>query len=411
MEILGFFVTLLFLYTLVARRLEESVLTSPIIFTTAGIIFGLILPKESTHVVEHEAALLVAEIALVLLLFTEASKAGLRSVEKFLSLPTRLLVFALPLTILFGAIVANLLIPELSSFWEAAILATILAPTDAGLGQAIVENVKVPARIRQALNIEAGLNDGLSIPFLTLFMALVIFENPLQNASFLHFMGEQVGFGVLVGMVVGFAGGWLVREAENRDWMLPTLAQLSLPALAIIAWLAADLMGGNGFIAAFVGGLTVRVPYKNIKTYSLEFSSAAGQLLNLAVFSLFGMVVTHEFHLFTPVLILYAVLSLTIIRILPVIISMRGTGLHRSSTLFMGWFGPRGLASIVLVMVFLEQHVTFPNEALIKTAVYLTVLISIYAHGLSAHPGINWYSRQLATLAPSAPEIKGQTKD
>jgi len=320
-------------------------------------------------------------------------------------------VFALPLTILFGAIVANLLIPELSSFWEAAILATILAPTDAGLGQAIVENVKVPARIRQALNIEAGLNDGLSIPFLTLFMALVIFENPLQNASFLHFMGEQVGFGVLVGMVVGFAGGWLVREAENRDWMLPTLAQLSLPALAIIAWLAADLMGGNGFIAAFVGGLTVRVPYKNIKTYSLEFSSAAGQLLNLAVFSLFGMVVTHEFHLFTPVLILYAVLSLTIIRILPVIISMRGTGLHRSSTLFMGWFGPRGLASIVLVMVFLEQHVTFPNEALIKTAVYLTVLISIYAHGLSAHPGINWYSRQLATLAPSAPEIKGQTKD
>jgi len=409
MLILGFFVLLIFIYSLFAHRLEKSIFTSPIIFTTVGIMLGIALPQRSIQIITHETALLVAEIALVLLLFTEASKVGLRSVEKALTLPTRLLGFALPLTILLGAGIAALLLPELESFWEAAILAVILAPTDAGLGQAIVENKRVPSVIRRALNVEAGLNDGLSIPFLTLFMALALFENPLQSASFLQFMGEQVGFGVLVGMAIGYAGGWLVKQSEKRGWMSPTLAQLSLPALAILAWLLADGIGGNGFIAAFMAGLMIRVPYKNAKEHALEFSDASGQLLNLAIFFLFGIIAARQFTHFTPTLILYAVLSLTAVRMIPVAISMKGTGVSRATILFMGWFGPRGLASIVLAMVFLEQHATFAGEELIETAVFLTVLLSIYAHGFSALPGINWYTQQLATLDPSAPELKGKT--
>lgn len=408
MVIFGTFVLLIFIYSLFARRLEEGVFTSPIILTSAGVVLGLTLPRLSTQFIAHETVLLVAEIALVLLLFTEASKVGLRSVEKALSLPTRLLGIALPLTILLGAGLAALLLPDLTSFWEAAILAVILAPTDAGLGQAIVENKRVPSVIRRALNVEAGLNDGLSIPFLMLFMALAVFENPLQTGSFLQFMGEQVGFGLLVGLAIGYAGGWMLMQAKKREWASPTLAQLSLPALAILAWLTADMIGGNGFIAAFIAGLTVRVTYKNAKDDAIEFSAALGQLLNLAVFFLFGIIVTGQFHHITPILVLYAILSLTVIRLLPVAISMRGTGVSRATVLFMGWFGPRGLASIVLVMVFLEQHATFPGEALIETAVFLTVLLSIYAHGFSALPGINWYTRQLAALNPSAPELKGQ---
>lgn len=409
MTILGIFVLLIFVYSLFARRLEKSVLTSPIIFTTAGILLGLTLPQRSMQVAAHEAALFVAEIALVLLLFAEAAKVGLRSLEKFLSLPTRLLLLALPLTILLGAVIAVFLLPDLASFWEAAILAVILAPTDAGLGQAIIENPKVPTSIRRALNVEAGLNDGLSIPFLMLFIALAVFENPLQNSSFLQFMGEQVGFGILVGLAIGYVGGWLVRQAGKREWMSPTVAQLSLPALAILAWLTADLVGGNGFIAAFMAGLSVRAAYQNAHSMSIEFSEATGQLLNLAVFFLFGIIVTTQFQQFTPLLLLYAVLSLTVIRMLPVAISMRGTNLSQATILFMGWFGPRGLASIVLAMVFLEQRGTFPGETLIKTAVFLTVLLSIYAHGLSAHPGIKWYGRRLTILDSSAPEFEGQT--
>jgi len=200
-----------------------------------------------------------------------------------------------------------------------------------------------------------------------------------------------------------------VMQAEKREWMSPTLAQLSLPALAILAWLTADMVGGNGFIAAFIAGLTVRVPFKNAKTYSLEFSEASGQLLNLAVFFIFGILVVGQFRLFTPLLFLYALLSLTLIRVLPVAISMRGMLLSRATILFMGWFGPRGLASVVLAMVFLEQYATFAGEELIETAVFLTVLLSIYAHGLSALPGIKWYRQQLSTLDPSAPELEGQT--
>ncbi len=221
-------------------------------------------------------------------------------------------------------------------------------------------------------------------------------------------MGDQVGFGILVGLLIGYAGGWLVKQAGKREWMSPRLAQLSLPALAVLAWLTANLVGGNGFIAAFVAGLAIIVPFKNAKTYSLDFSEASGQLLNLAVFFLFGILIAGQSRQFTPVLFLFAILSLTLIRMLPVAISMWGMGLNRATILFMGWFGPRGLASIVLTMVFLEQYFTYAGEELIKTAVFLTVLLSIYAHGFSALPGIKWYTRKLTGLDPSAPELKGQ---
>lgn len=406
MLVLGIFLLLIFGYSLVARRLEKSAFTGPIVFTTAGILLGWYLPQRQVQVVEDETFLLVAEIALVLLLFTEASKVGLQSLRDRLDLPVRLLVLSMPLTILLGTLIAFLFLPGFSSIWEATILATILAPTDAGLGQVVVENPRVPARIRRALSVEAGLNDGLSVPFLTLFIALAVFEGDIGEAPFWQFTLEQIGFGFLAGLIIGALGGWLVTWTKGREWISDSLAQLSLPALALLSWLAAGAIGGNGFIAAFVAGLAIRLTFEEVKAISLDFGEASGQLLNLAVFFLFGMLVFGQFGHFTPVIALYAVASLTLIRMIPVAISMIGTGLSRASIFFMGWFGPRGLASIVLGLVYLGYQAELPGESLIRTAAFLTVLLSIYAHGFSALPGVKGYLRQLARLAPSAPEFE-----
>jgi NhaP-type Na+/H+ or K+/H+ antiporter len=407
--VLGVFLVLVFVYSLVARRLENNFLTGPIIFTTAGILLVRYLPNREIYVVEESWFLLVAEIALVLLLFTEASKVGLQSVSNRLDLPARLLIFSMPLTILVGTLVAAWLLPGTDSIWEAAILATILAPTDAGLGQVVVENLKVPSRIRQALSVEAGLNDGLSVPFLTLFIALAVFEGEVGGAPFWRFTLEQIGFGFLVGLLVGAVGGWLVAWTKARQWISFSLAQLSLPALALLSWLLAQAVGGNGFIAAFVAGLAIRLTFQEVKSISLEFGEATGQLLNLAVFFLFGILAHDKFSLFTPALGLYAVLSLTVIRMVPVAIGMLGTNLNPATVLFMGWFGPRGLASIVLGLVYLEFSAELPGEPAIVATGFLTVLLSIYAHGFSALPGVAAYARRLAQLPPSAPEFEEVT--
>src|SRR3712207_4206513 len=197
----------------------------------------------------------------------------------------------MPLTIGLGTASAALLLTDLT-FWEAAIVGTVLAPTDAALGQAVVSNPRVPVRVRQALNVEAGLNDGLSVPFLALFLTLAVAEEELQPASYwIGFALEQVGLGILVGVGVGLVGGWLVSWASKREWMTGTFRRLALLALAIIAWALADQIGGNGFIAAFVGGLAVGPTVERVGERLIRFTEAEGQLLNLSVFFIFGVLV------------------------------------------------------------------------------------------------------------------------
>jgi sodium/hydrogen antiporter len=389
---------------LVSRRLEGTVLTPPIVFVAAGFVFGpavlgLVEFGLDTHIV-----LLVSEIALSLVLFTDAASINLSVLRQNEGLPLRLLGIGMPLTIALGTASAALLLTDLT-FWEAAIVGTVLAPTDAALGQAVLSNPRVPVRVRQALNVEAGLNDGLSVPFLALFLTLAVAEEELQPASYwIRFALEQVGLGILVGVGVGLVGGWLVSWASKREWMTGSFRRLALLALAIIAWALADQIGGNGFIAAFVGGLAVGPTVERVGEQLIQFTEAEGQLLNLSVFFIFGVLVIGLIQPLSWEVAVYALLSLTVIRMLPVALALLGTHLRGISVLFMGWFGPRGLASIVLGLVVVAEAPLIAGRDEMGVVVALTVLLSVLLHGVTAAPLSAVYVRRVEGMAASAPE-------
>ena len=387
--LLVIFICLLFLFSLVSGRLEKTVVTAPIIFTLAGIVvFPAIGTIESQ--LDTKAFLNLAEIGLVLLLFTDASRTDLKVLSDFRALPIRLLSSGMLLTILLGALAAKLVFPQLSP-WEAGILGAILAPTDAGLGQIIVNSPLVPERVRQALNVEAGLNDGLSVPFMLFFIAMAAAGE--GEPSFALFLGQQLGLGVAVGMGIGLAGGWLLGRAERAGWIAESFLQLAVVALPAFCFIISEHVGASMFIAAFVAGLCVKLGFKEAGRHSTEFTEEWGQILNLSVFFLFGLIVGRDYGFFGIAAFVYAVLSLTVVRMLPVAVSLVGSGLDKYTVAFMGWFGPRGLASIVLGLVYLEQEKHLPGEQITRLAVMATVLLSIFAHGFSALPGIRLLAR------------------
>ena len=400
---LAVFVSLLFLYSLLSRRLERTIVTAPIVFTVAGMLMFPALQGILRAGFTANVALRVAEVGLVMLLFTDASRTDLNVLRNIRNLPARLLSTGMLLTIILGAVVARLVFPHLS-IWEAGILSAILAPTDAGLGQIIVNSPRVPMRIRQALNVEAGLNDGLSVPFLLFFIAIAAAKIEGGPASLMQFIVEQLGFGALVGLTIGLAGGWLLGLARRKEWIAESFQQIGVVALPLLCLVVSEMVDASMFIAAFVAGLTVQIGFKEAGKHSVEFAEEWGQLLNLAVFFLFGMAAVRDWPQFSTASWFYALLSLTLVRMLPVAIALIGTRLSPASVVFMGWFGPRGLASIVLGLVYLEQEMHFPGEPTIRFAVMATVLLSIFAHGLSAMPGIGLYARKIEALPGNAPE-------
>ncbi len=400
---LAVFVSLLLFYSLVSRRLERTVFTAPIVFTAAGMLMVPALPAILRAGLNVEVFLRLAETGLVLLLFTDASRADLRVLRNIRNLPARLLSVGILLTILLGAVAAWLVFPHIS-IWEAGILAAILAPTDAGLGQVIVNSPRVPLGIRQALNVEAGLNDGLSVPFLLFFIALAAAGIEGRNASLARFIVEQLGYGALVGVGIGLIGGWLLDLARRKEWMAESFEKVGLVALPLLCMIVSEMVGASMFIAAFVAGMGAQIGFKDRSAHRLEFAEELGQILNLSVFFLFGLLVVRDWRRFDVASLLYAVLSLTAVRMLPVAIALIGTRLSAPTVVFMGWFGPRGLASIVLGLVYLEQEMHLPGESTIRIAVMMTVLLSIFAHGLSAVPGIGFYARKIAALPATAPE-------
>jgi NhaP-type Na+/H+ or K+/H+ antiporter len=403
MIIIAIFALLVFLYSLVSRRLEQTIVTPPIVFTAAGMLLALATPGLTEIGLEREHLLKLAELGLVMLLFTDATHINPAMLKSSENLPVRLLSIGMLLTIFLGAIAARFVFPGLT-LWEAGILAAILAPTDAGLGQVIVQSPRVPLRIREALDVEAGLNDGLSVPFLMFFIAVSQVGTAGSGQILLRFVGEQLGLGALVGLVIGLGGGALLGLAERRGWMAESVQQLGLVMLPLLCALACEPVGGSMFIAAYVAGLAVQFGFKDAGSHSTEFTEGWGQLFDLFVFLLFGVLATRMFGHFSTVHLLYAILSLTVVRMLPVAIALLGTRLSSATTLFMGWFGPRGLASIVLGLVFLEEEVHLPGEETIKLAVTATVLISVFIHGFSALPGIALYARKVAELDATAPE-------
>ena len=403
MELLAIFASLFFFFSLVSARLEGTVLTAPIVFTVAGMLMFFTLPSILKAGFNTNVFLGLAEVGLVLLLFTDASRTELAVLRSVGSLPVRLLSIGMLLTIALGTLAALLVFPKLS-IWEAGILAAVLAPTDAGLGQVIVNSQRVPVRIREALKVEAGLNDGLSVPFLLFFMAITAAKIEGSPLALTQFIVEQLGVGAVVGLVIGLGGGWLMSVARREEWVAESFQQIGVVALPLLCLAVCEMLDASMFIAAFVAGLAVQIGLKDVARQSVEFGEQWGELANLAVFFLFGLFVVRNSPQFHLTFWLYALLSLTVVRMLPVGIALIGTGLAPASTVFMGWFGPRGLASIVLGLVYLKQELSLPGEPTIRLAVMVTVLLSIFAHGLSANLGIGLYARKLLSLAAAASE-------
>jgi NhaP-type Na+/H+ or K+/H+ antiporter len=400
--LLVFFVVL-FVYSLASRRLEQTVVTAPFVFTAAGMLMFPSLAEINKAGGTPDILLHVAEIRLVLLLFTDASRTDLKSLRSIRNLSARHLSTGRLLTILVGAVVAKLVFPQLS-IWEGGILSAILAPTDAGLGQVVVTSPQVPARIRDALNVEAGLNDGLSVPFLLLFAALSAAHVQGPALSLAHFVVEQLGFGVLVGLVIGLSGGWFLDTAYRAKWTAEPFRQIAVVTLPLLCIAISDMTGASMFIASFVAGLAVQIRFKEVGQHTVEFAEEWGQFVNLGVFFLFGMAVVRDWSRLTTASWGDAILSLTVVRMLPVALALIGTHLSAASVLFMGWFGPRGLSSIVPGLVYLEQQIHMPGEHPLRYAIMATVVLSIFAHGLTAVPGIELYARRVVLLDAAAPE-------
>jgi len=380
-------------YALVSERLDGTPLTAPMVFTSAGIVvalaggsFGADVTFSGGSVHLTETAKHVAELALVLLLFTGAARIDLRAVPAGERLPLRLLGIGLPLTILLGGLAALVLLDELE-FWEAFVVAAVLAPTDAALGQVVVSSPKLPERLKQALDVEAGLNDGLSVPFFTVFAALAV-EAELGNAPLLHSIVEKLGYGALIGAGIGFAGGVLLRAAAARGWSAPTFEQLGVLALAIVAWWTAEEAGGSGLIAAFVGGMAFGAVARSVTGRALGFANDLGQLLSLLVFYALGVTFVELWDQLTWAMALYAALSLTGIRMLPVALALVRARERPRTVLYVGWFGPRGLASILLALMMLLQY-DLAGGATVFATVMVTVVASVFLHGLTAAPLTN----------------------
>jgi len=400
--LIAVFALVLLGYGLVSKRLEGSLLTGPLVFALGGAATALLSPVATGAPAEPTNFLGLAEIGLVLLLFADAARTDLRVLGRIRELPTRLLTTGMLLSILLGAVAARLVYPALS-LWEAGILAAILAPTDAGLGQVIVTSPRVPVKIRQALNVEAGLNDGLAVPFLLFFLALAA-SGGETGARLGRFAVEQLGYGAAIGGAIGLAGGAALALARRRDSIAHAsegLAVVALPGLCLVVCEAAH---ASAFIGAFVAGLAFQVGFRDADRRGVEFTEEWGQLANSLVFFLFGTMLAQGFARLGAREAVYALLSLTVVRMLPVAVALAGTRLSATTVLFMGWFGPRGLASIVLGLVFLEHEAHLAGEPAIRAAVLATVAASVLLHGVTAAPGIAAYEKKLTALGLGAPE-------
>lgn len=380
----------------ISGRITKSVVSPPMVFTAFGFSLGTGALGLVNLDMDHPMIHLIAEITLVLVLFTDASRINLKQLRAEHNIPVRLLAIGLPLTILAGTLTAIGMFPDLG-IWGAAVLAVVLAPTDAALGQSVVSSPMVPVRIRQALNVESGLNDGIALPVLLLFVCLAASTSIGQGDNWLILAASQLTLGPTAGIAIGLFGGKLVLLCTRTGWMNESFQRLSSLGLALFAFAFAEWIGGNGFLAAFCAGLTIGNTTQGLCHGLYEFAEAEGQLLTLLTFLFFGAVmVPTALHHMDRNIALYAVLSLTVVRLVPVTLALVGLSLKWPTMLFLGWFGPRGIASILYGILVLEvSGLTIGEE--IFTITVITVLFSVIAHGVSAWPASRWYGRQVAS--------------
>jgi NhaP-type Na+/H+ or K+/H+ antiporter len=383
----------------VSKRIRNTAVTLPMLYVLFGLAAGVLFSDYIELTFNDPIVEVVATLTLALVLATDASRIKIQRPLSNYTLPLRLLGIGLPLTIALGAVVAAALFGQLG-IWEAAVLAVILAPTDASLGQSVVSNKRVPARIRQALNIESGLNDGIAMPFLILTLSLALStEQQLGSGIFLLITARQILFGILAGLVIGFLGARYIRWGDDSGWMSRGFQKICWLALILVAYGSAVLIGGNGFIASFVFGV-ISGRFTSVgEMQSLDdFAEIQNALLMLMTYILFGMVMLLPvIEVLNLTIVFYALLSLTVIRMLPVAISLLGTKLRPVSVLFIGWFGPRGIASILYVLTVVAAE-DLTGRGAIYSVVMITIFMSVLAHGITAAPLSDWYGKRIAEL-------------
>ena len=387
----------LLIYSAIAGRIERSLISGPIVFTATGFILGAdVLGVLRIHI-DGEGLRLLAELTLAMVLFTDAANADFGVVRRNLGLPERLLLIGLPLTIVLGFLFAAIVFPALATL-EMALLAAILAPTDAALGKPVVINPKVPAIMREALNLESGLNDGICVPIVVLLLGLAV-GTEIEGGTVAHVarvVAEAIGLGAVIGLGLTWSTTLMLRFAEGRGWISEDWVEIPIVALAAACFAAAQAVGGSGFIACFVGGLLLsrlRARHKEELLRGAEHMGEALALLTWVVFG--GIVVARMIDSVTWSALLYAVLSLTVIRMLPVFLCLIGTRTSVADKLFIGWFGPRGLATIVFAVLVLDEKL--PGNDTIMLAAGWTVLLSVIAHGVTANPLV----RRMTARRPS----------
>ncbi len=340
----------------------------------------------------------LAEFTLILVLFIDASTIDRAQLKIDRALPIRLLGIGLPLTMIVGSFIALWLFPE-EGVIAMILMALILSPTDAALGQAVVSGEQVPRRIRQTINVESGLNDGIALPPILICIAFLEGnqDDVIGTGYWLIFTLKQFLIGPLAGALVGWVGGWLVERSSKKGWMTNTFQMLASIAIAVLAYAAAEHFHGNGFIAAYCAGLALGTRTESIRERIREFGEAESQIMILFIFLLFGMIlVPISYPYWDWQAWVYAALSLTAIRVLPVVISLMGSGLDRKTMWFVGWFGPRGIASVLYLLLAVIALGSVGYERLISV-VTLTVLLSIILHGVTAVPYSRIFKHEMDT--------------
>ena len=392
-------------YAAFSRRLSGSVISAAMVFVAGGMLaseeaLGWLDPS-----IESDTVRWVAEATLTVVLFSDASRIDLAALRREYVLPLRLLAIGLPLTIVAGALAGYALLGELALI-EAFLLAIVLAPTDAALGQAVVTDPRVPSRVRQGLNVESGLNDGICVPLLLIAIAIAeAEEGAIGNGAAARLVLEEIGYGCLGGVIAGVAAAVVVRVGVPRRLVDEIWLQVVPVAGAALAYGLAVWMHGSGFIAAFVGGAVFGGLRHEVGGEVTRFLEETGGLLGAITFVLFGAVMlVPMLDDLSAEIVLYALLSLTLVRMVPVALAMLGSGARLPTLAFLGWFGPRGLASIVFAVILVEDA-TLANESVLLNTIFLTIAFSVLLHGLTAAPLAGryaaWFAAHPRDAAPS----------
>ena len=392
-------------YALFSRRLSTTAITGPIVFVTVGLIVGSPGLDILETTPDSEAVTTLLEITLAVVLFSDANAINSTAWRQEAFVPGRLLLVGMPLTIVFGLAAAVALFTDLG-IWEAALVAAILAPTDASLGQAVISNPRVPQRIRQGLNVESGLNDGVVLPLVLIFLGAA--EESATSGSVgdvLSFIGQEILIAAVIGITFGWLGAKAILASTRRGWISKMWTQIGGLALAAAAYGLAVPLDGSGFIAAWLTGLTLGALTRGDVDELTEFSEALGSALTMLSFLVFGaLLLGPAVDDLTWQVALYAVLSLTLIRMIPVALAMVGSGLGRPSVLYLGWFGPRGLASIIFAGIVIEDA-DLPGAPTIITVIMVTVGLSVFAHGATSWIGSESYGNWYLATEQADPDI------